>query len=149
MQTHCLVFFMERPTVQSSLWKDPHSLILPAFLSVLFIHNSKADFFMAFQNGSLFYFFIEDWQFVNEFRHVVGEWYVQTQKLKIFCLVSLLLGFILIVEHFSMRLSGIVFKSSSYICIQVQLSVAGRHILVVRQTERHSQLDKYIVKQTD
>ncbi|KAL9972694.1 hypothetical protein ACROYT_G019054 [Oculina patagonica] len=23
-------------------------------------------------NGSLFYFFIEDWQFVNEFRHVVG-----------------------------------------------------------------------------
>lgn len=25
------------------------------------------------QNGSLFYFFIEDWQFVNEFRHVVGK----------------------------------------------------------------------------
>lgn len=26
----------------------------------------------ATDNGSLFYFFIEDWQFVNEFRHVVG-----------------------------------------------------------------------------
>ena len=26
------------------------------------------------QAGSLHYFFIEDWQYVNEFRHVVGEY---------------------------------------------------------------------------
>ena len=25
------------------------------------------------QAGNLHYFFIEDWQYVNEFRHVVGE----------------------------------------------------------------------------
>ena len=27
----------------------------------------------ALQGGTLHYFFIEDWQYVNEFRHVVGE----------------------------------------------------------------------------
>lgn len=25
-----------------------------------------------FQNGGLFYFYIEDWQYVNEFKHMVG-----------------------------------------------------------------------------
>ena len=28
---------------------------------------------MSFQTGCLFYFFVEDWKFVNEFRHVVGK----------------------------------------------------------------------------
>ena len=31
------------------------------------------------QSGTLHYFFIEDWQYVNEFRHVVGE-YVGTHN---------------------------------------------------------------------
>ena len=30
-------------------------------------------FQLLFQNGNLFYFLLEDWQFVNEFRHVIGK----------------------------------------------------------------------------
>ena len=28
--------------------------------------------FATFQAGELFYFYLEDWNFVNEYRHVVG-----------------------------------------------------------------------------
>lgn len=41
---------------------------------VLCIDYGNMYFLEFLQNGNLFYFFFEDWQFVNEFRYVVGEW---------------------------------------------------------------------------
>ena len=37
-------------------------------------------YFVLVQTGSLFYFFVEDWKFVNEFRHVVGKYAVFRER---------------------------------------------------------------------
>jgi WD repeat-containing protein 19 len=45
--------------------------------STIFIYDfsewrNQLFLFMIFQNGGINYFYVEDWNFVNEFRHVVG-----------------------------------------------------------------------------